>query len=579
MRTSEGLLRSYGALALSLTLAGVLNPAGALPVGAALLALTLGARAVRGGGRSEAAGLPAWPHALLAMLAVAGALATPAQDCPDWYRGLGAAVAALALVLLAVHAAGTPSQRRAAVLTLLGARLLVLGAGIVAIPRPPIDVWQLGQHAVDHLLAGHNPYTTPTPDIYQGHFTLGHQALYPYAPLNLILSVPARVLLGDYRYGLWAALGGGVVLLRRAGRRLGADADVVDVASLALVLHPSSERLIIHGWTEPYLILLLGALLYFHARAPGGVLATLCALSLPLLKQYCAVPALLYLAMVRPRPRAVAAAVAVGVATMAPLLVWNARATIEGGLLFFVQRVQFRGDSISLPAALHAVLGWESGVGTALAVQVLVAAVLGVRLRHSGVGGYLAAAALALFAGLLVAPQAFMNYYFFVGAMLLGAAVALAPGADEPRVERPTMAAALSRTWAAGLLVAAVGITGMWIDFRSMCSYDARFARERLARGGAVLDSGPMTVSGSDSLFLCTVAHRLGPLRHDDALCICADTPAAEVEEGLRRRGYASVGCTLDHAPPATSDDRGACRHGHCHRFLPSARPQSEADR
>jgi len=272
-------------------------------------------------------------------------------------------------------------------------------------------------------------------------------------------------------------------------------------------------------------------------------------------------------------------AVAVGVATMAPLLLWNARATIEGGLLFFVQKVQFRGDSISLPAALHGTLGWESGVGTALAVQALVAAVLGVRLRGRGLGGYLAAAALALFAGLLVAPQAFMNYYFFVGAMLLGAAVALAPAADEAAVQRPTMAAALSRTWAAGLLVAAVGIAGMWIDFRSLCSYDARFARERLGRGGAVLDGGPMTASGHDSLYLCTVAHRLGPLRHDDALCVCADTPAAEVEQGLRARGYAGVGCTLDHAAPATNDDAGACRHGHCHRFLPSARPQSGSDR
>src|SRR5262249_17499459 len=146
--------------------------------------------------------------------------------------------------------------------------------------------WQLQQVAVDHLLHGQNPYTTPIPDLYQGRFAYGNQTFYAYPPLNLIFSLPSKALLGDYRYGLVAALAGGVWVLRAAGRRLGPSPAMLDLVTSAFVPPPQLERLVIHGWPEPYLILAVAAFLWLHARSPAGAAATAAILCLPLLKQY-----------------------------------------------------------------------------------------------------------------------------------------------------------------------------------------------------------------------------------------------------------------------------------------------------
>ena len=47
-------------------------------------------------------------------------------------------------------------------------------------------------------------------------------------------------------------------------------------------------------------------------------------------------------------------------------------------------------------------------------------------LRNAGVGGLLLASAISLFAAFLLGTQAFLNYYHFVGILLLCSALVLA---------------------------------------------------------------------------------------------------------------------------------------------------------
>ena len=61
-----------------------------------------------------------------------------------------------------------------------------------------------------------------------------------------------------------------------------------------------------------------------------------------------------------------------------------------------------------------------------VSVQFLVAGVAYARLRDHGLGGLLLASSLALHATFLTGWQAFMNYYYLVGEMLLLAAMVFA---------------------------------------------------------------------------------------------------------------------------------------------------------
>ena len=85
-------------------------------------------------------------------------------------------------------------------------KVLMWAAGVWVVRTPQIDVWHLQQHAIDYLLSGRNPYTEAVPDVYQGGASFGYQPFYAYAPLNLLLSTPAKVLFGDYRAGMVLAL-------------------------------------------------------------------------------------------------------------------------------------------------------------------------------------------------------------------------------------------------------------------------------------------------------------------------------------------------------------------------------------
>src|SRR5206468_1341533 len=108
--------------------------------------------------------------------------------------------------------------------------------------------------------------------------------------------VPAVALAGDYRWMLSASMVATVLLLRAAGRRV-ADARTCDLVTLALVLHPRAGFIIGTGWKEPLLAAALAAFVYFQVRAPGGIAQALAFVALPSLKQYFAVPALLWLGL------------------------------------------------------------------------------------------------------------------------------------------------------------------------------------------------------------------------------------------------------------------------------------------
>lgn len=396
------------------------------------MACLAAARARRGESRRSMAAIYPW----LAAMAAVGLTSSPLDEPALWYK-VGhyawppAAIAAIAIVARA----DDRTARRAMWAALAGAFALQL-ATVAAIPSPVIDVWMLTQGAVHSLLHGVHPYTARVDDVYHGTFQGGYvSSVYPYMPATLLAHVPSVALFGDYRFGLALCLPATVALVRGAGRRLHVDSRALDAMCLALALHPRGAYIVGSGYNEPLLTLAAAAFVYAAARAPDGAAASIAFWMMPAMKQYVVAPALMRLLATfgdARKRRATMAGILAAAATVAPFLVWGWTATLDGILFQVRPSIGFRPDSLSVSAALARATGWIVPWWTPLAAQLLAGAVAFAWLRRCGLGGFLLASALALFASFLLGRQAFLNYYAFASALLLLAALVFA----ERSVER-----------------------------------------------------------------------------------------------------------------------------------------------
>jgi hypothetical protein len=121
-------------------------------------------------------------------------------------------------------------------------------------------------------------------------------------------------------------------------------------------------------------------------------------------------------------------AIAVAAATALPLFIWGPRDFVDDVLLFQL-RQPLRLDAMSLPALVARLSAVR--LPGALSLVGAAAALLWARRLPRPAGEHARAAAarataLVYFAFFLSAKQAFCNYYYFVGALLL-CACALAP--------------------------------------------------------------------------------------------------------------------------------------------------------
>jgi hypothetical protein len=375
-----------------------------------------------GTGRGE------WPVSRIALslsaLAAVGVASPPMQGA-WWYETAERVYFGLAIVLIGVFAAAdTAGRRRATNVLIAGAVALQIVAPLGI--HPVVDLWSWTDTCTRALLHGVHPYTVRAADLQRGGFDYGSTpTVYPYMPLTLLASAPWVALQGDYRFGLACCLPATLVMVRAAGRRLAVDAAIVDVMTLALALHPLAPAITGTGYVEPFLVAVSAGFFLSAVIAPRGYGEAIGFLLLPAIKQYVAAPALLYAAM-RGRPRTIATGAAVAAATVAPFLLWNWRPTIDGILFFARTPPAFRVDSDSAAAIAAALTGVEAPATLPIITQFAVAALACRRLRDRGLAGLLLASALSLLASFLVAPQAFTNYYYFAGALLVLSALAAA---------------------------------------------------------------------------------------------------------------------------------------------------------
>jgi Glycosyltransferase family 87 len=336
---------------------------------------------------------------------------------------------------IAIAACGSPrlDPRRALAAILV---LYTLGGGLLVAraPAPNIDVLEVQQLGAIALENGRNPYQATFPNPYGKEETFQYFGdhrdnlqNYPYPPLSLLITTLGHRLGGDVR---WALLGAQVLLAwlvfalaRGAGH---APRFALTLATLC-VLHPRGLYLLEQSWTDSLLAASFLAVLLCLQRKTGRWLGVALGAFLAA-KQYSIIAVPLLLGSRRVPARAWALALVVAAGIVLPFFAWSPADFLEDVVLFQA-RQPFRMDALSIPAAVARLTGLRAP--GALSFAAAAVATLGVfpradSERRAALPEQTAIVSLAFF---LFAKQAFCNYYYFVGILVLAAVATLEPEA------------------------------------------------------------------------------------------------------------------------------------------------------
>jgi hypothetical protein len=350
------------------------------------------------------------------------------------FGGLGVAWAGIpALVVVVAVIAARPAGRLATgAMTVL---VLTQGAllwALVTTRHPPIDVLTFLTEGSRSLLHGANPYTAAYPNIYgpeqtalfYGPGVVGSDGMLtfglPYPPAGLLPAVPAY-LAGDVRLAPLVAVLGTALLLyigSRGARR---------AAAVLLAVAPGLPLVVLNSWTEGAIVALFAVAVWLADRGRWVAAAALLGLAFAS-KQYFVV-ALPCLWLLRPhvtRARLAAMVGVVGAVTL-PFVLWDVPAFWRSVVSFQLHQ-PLRADSVSLLTWSVRAFGWPGPAVFAvlpLTIGVLVAVVAARRLRP-GVPSFLTATSLSLLVTTALSKQAFLNYYFLIGSLLILAAWSVA---------------------------------------------------------------------------------------------------------------------------------------------------------
>jgi hypothetical protein len=297
--------------------------------------------------------------------------------------------------------------------------------------KPDIDVWIFNQDSIDALLSGANPYSTRYRNPYDHERFFGPglvkdgwlQFGYPYPPLNLLLELPFKWALGDYRYGLAFAIAGvGVALwlLHKEPWR--------GWSSVLFVLTPTTFFVVRQGWTEPWFLLCAAAVALCVQRYPRAVPWALGFMFAAKQNSILLAPLVPLLPTVDRRvPTLVRTYLKIAVVVAAinvPFVNWNPDAFIRSVVLL-QQRLSFRPDSLNFSAWSYSLgLGIPSAIWNIVSIGAAYLLIY-LKQKHSQTDFFFASATV-MFASLLFYRAAFCNYYWLIIGMLLLSAGATA---------------------------------------------------------------------------------------------------------------------------------------------------------
>ena len=337
----------------------------------------------------------------------------------------------LAGLLVVIYGLTRKAGRR----QLWGLLLLFFLAGtliIKGVPEPRIDVYWLQQAGARALANGDNPYSITIPNLYSvdqtRRFFGDERSLldaYPYPPLSLLATTAGELLAGDVRWALLAAqLLSAFFIWRLARRRKRSDRTALGLVGLWL-LHPRGFFVLEQSWTEPLMCAAwLGLILAMTGRPQSKPGVIVMAMGLFLSAKQNSILALPWL-MERKWNKTILAGGALAALACLPFVIWNLH-DFWADVVLFQLRQPFRPDALGLPSLIAMITGWQCPTWISLAVWAAATSWILHRgkVRNGGdtVRAWTISAVTSYFILFILAKQAFCNYYYFVGLLLIAAA-------------------------------------------------------------------------------------------------------------------------------------------------------------
>jgi hypothetical protein len=278
---------------------------------------------------------------------------------------------------------------------------------IDAAPAPQIDVFSSTTHAVESFLRnGKSPYTPDSSGIVPLH----------YPPVNFYLHLFSYGLFGDVRVVYILAEMIFALFLWLGGRRFIGSMNALLLACLFLH-HPRSLYILELAWTEPPILAFLAASVFFMWRGNKRTAAILYGLGISM-KQYL-VFFLLHWFLLEKRWSRFVLVIAAGFVTVLPFLLLAPEYLIQHG---FLQTIggDVRFDSLTFVTFWYRTTGLIFPKMISLVVGAIVSVLSFRALRtYSQIPAFLFSSAVTTFSIFLFGGQAFANYYYVVGGILL----------------------------------------------------------------------------------------------------------------------------------------------------------------
>jgi hypothetical protein len=339
-------------------------------------------------------------------------------------------MAALAVILMGILFIA----RSSAIITICFLLLVtfqgLMGVWYLGISRDPhVDAYVVNRDCAQALAQGKNPYSITFPDIYgpsSGYYQEGLvvngqvQLGYTYPPLPLLLSMPGY-LMGDVRYSQLLAISLAALLVgfSRPGR-------TAKLAGALILFTPDVFHQLENAWTEPFVLLMLCAVVFLASRRwwmPAGVALGLFLVS----KQYAPLAAAAGLLLVPYSLRSARAwrwivvAIVTGTIITLPFILWDPHAFFHsvGGAYIG----ELRMDSISIPPLIRRISGYRATLIAPMVAAALASALVLWRGRYDA-SGFAIGATLILLCVFVFSGHTFANYYFFAAGALCAATAA-----------------------------------------------------------------------------------------------------------------------------------------------------------
>jgi hypothetical protein len=303
----------------------------------------------------------------------------------------------------------------------VGGVLLYFKSGL----GPIIDTYTFQRDALGSLLHGQNPFGSTQANIFDAFHTplfygpgmvVGGrvQVGFQYPPITLLWVLPGY-LLGDVRFSYILA----IIVSAFFAFLICPNARGLWVAA-ALLFSPVTYLVEYLCWTEPLVLMTLSISMYAAMKkkwwfpiALGIFLST---------KQYNFLALPLIGLLIQPFTwksywRLIAQSLGVAVLTVLPFALWNFRGLLHDLVLFHLEQ-PFRQDAVSLAVPFP----WMLKVGPVILLAFIVWVLRAVRPAPAT---FMAAYGVSLLLFVATNKQAFTNYYFLIGHVLLLAAAAV----------------------------------------------------------------------------------------------------------------------------------------------------------